>query len=160
MPRTAGFLVRLVGLPPVGLLLVGLLLVSCQAPQLWVQAAPAGSTVYIDGQAASRKPGEALVKVPLAYYGKVAVAAQVHPRVDDEGPGYREERRLVPVHPPFSGWLFPFDFLLEIARHPFDDHYEKRVDLILERRTLLVPGIGDPDSEAIRTRAREAQLER
>ena len=150
MPRTAGFLVWL----------GGLLLAGCEAPQLVVHVSPEDSQVYVDGQAAGRSEGEVVVKAPLSYYGKVAVSAQVNPRVDDEGPGYREERRLVPVHPPFTGWLFPFDFLLEIARHPFDDHYQKRVDLTLERRTLLVAGIGDPDSEAILARAREAQLER
>ncbi len=131
-------------------------LAGCATPNLVATAAPPESTVYVDGRQTGERGHASLA---LGYYGHVAVSAAVDPAPERER-DYLEELRLVPVPAPFSRWLFPLDFFLEVATYPFWDPYSHRVDLVLEPRTLLEPGVPDPNAEAIRARARQARFER
>ena len=138
------------------LLTTALLFTGCAWPRLTATAGPPDSTVYVDGRVAG---GQGFAEVRLGYYGHVAVSARANPG-RATSPDYLEELQLVPVPPPYSRWLFPFDFFLEAASYAFHDPYHHEVNLELKPRTALVPGIADPDAEAIRTRALEARLAR
>jgi hypothetical protein len=89
----------------------------------------------------------------------VEVGARVNPRYD-RLTDYLEERRFVPVPVPYSRWLFPVDFFLEVASYPFRDPYHHEVNLALKPRVVLPPGTADPQAEAIRDRALGARLQR
>jgi len=129
---------------------------SCATPNLVATAGPPDSTVYVDGRQAG---AEGYAELDLKYYGHVAVGARVNPRRERDV-DYLEERRLVPVPVPYSRWLFPVDFFLEALSYPFQDSYNHEVNLALKPRTLLVPGVADPEADAIRLRAQQARLKR
>ena len=129
---------------------------GCTTPSLVVTAGPPDSTVYVDGRQAG---AQGYAELDIGYYGHVAVSARVNPGPERDR-DYLEERRLVPVPVPYSRWLFPMDFFLEALSYPFLDPYNHEVNLALKSRTLLVPGVADPDAEAIRARAQQARLKR
>jgi hypothetical protein len=137
-------------------LLMVLWLGGCATPNLVATVAPPESTVYVDGRQAGTGGHASLA---VGYYGEVAVSAAVDPAPERER-DYVEELRLIPVPVPYSRWLFPVDFLLEAVSYPFWDPYDHRVELALKPRSLLEPGVPDPDAEAILARARQARLER
>jgi hypothetical protein len=137
-------------------LIAVLVLGGCAVPHLVVTAGPPDSTVYIDGRQAG---AGGYAERDLRYYGHVALSARVNPDPSRER-DYLEDLRLVPVPVPYSRWLFPLDFLLETVSYPFWDPYDHEVNMALKVRTLLVPGVADPDAEAIRLRAQAAGLER
>ncbi len=129
---------------------------GCATPNLVATAGPPDSTVYVDGRQAG---AQGYAEVDLRYYGHVAVSARVNPGPERDR-DYLEERRLVAVPVPYSRWLFPMDFFLEALSYPFLDPYNHEVNLVLSPRTLLVPGVADPDAKAIRARAQQAGLKR
>lgn len=140
----------------IGLWLVASGLPGCATPNLVATAGPPDSTVYVDGREAG---AQGFAERDLRYYGQVAVGARVNPRRDRDR-DYLEERLLVPVPVPYSRWLFPMDFFLEALSYPFHDPYNHEVNMALQPRTLLVPGVADPDADAIRRRAEQARLQR
>ena len=137
-------------------LIGALCLGGCGTPNLVATAGPADSSIYVDGRLAG---AYGYADLPLGYYGDVALSARVNPRAQRET-DYEEEYRLLAVPPPFSRWLFPLDFFLETVTYPFRDPYDREVNMPLQPRTLLQPGVADKDAEVIRARAEKARLER
>ena len=129
---------------------------GCATPNLVATAGPPDSTIYVDGRQAG---AQGYAETDLRYYGHVAVSARVNPGPERDR-DYLEERRLLAVPVPYSRWLFPMDFFLEALSYPFFDPYNHEVNMALKPRTLLVPGVADPDAEAIRVRAQQARLKR
>ncbi|MHC4919453.1 MAG: hypothetical protein ACYTKC_07640 [Planctomycetota bacterium] len=137
-------------------LLLALLLAGCATRTLVATAGPSDSTIYVDGRAAGY---QGYAEVVQTYYGKVLVSARVNPRPERDH-DYLEERLLVDVPPPFSRWLFLVDFFLEAISYPFHDPYRQEVNIALQPRAVLVPGVTDPDAGALRLRAQGARLRR
>lgn len=129
---------------------------GCGMPDMVATAGPPDSAIYVDGRQAG---AHGYAEVDLGYFGHVALSARVNPSAQRET-DYLEEDRLVAVPAPFSRWLFPLDFFLEAITYPFLDSYHHEVNVALEPRTLLQPGVADQDAEVIRARAERARLAR
>jgi len=88
-------------------LLVALARASCTAPATYIDNAE-GHTCYLDGVRETRP------RVPFRYYGTSRI--DVVPIDNPNGPDFDRQPMsvTVPLPPPASPWLFPFDFFVEI----------------------------------------------
>jgi hypothetical protein len=93
---------------PTVVLVAPVLLFACTGPSLHLQN-PERHPVFVDGQR------EHLTTLPFRYYGTTRWDA-VPRDLDAEHSDFAHvpTSRLVPVPPPVSGLLFPFDFPLEV----------------------------------------------
>jgi hypothetical protein len=129
---------------------------ACAAPQLTVSTKQPHAALFVDGRAA----GTGTVATPLPYYGTLAASA-VRPRPADrpEEP-IGAVRAALRVPEPVSPWLFPLDFVLEVASAPFrTDRHEFVLDVPREPSTI-VAGLEPPRLEELRLRAAQARVQR
>ncbi|MBK8978521.1 MAG: hypothetical protein IPM29_21705 [Planctomycetes bacterium] len=140
---------------------------ACGTPQWRVDvAAPAGTQLLRDGRATSA----AALEGPIPYYGTAELTAVPPPAPDDAPVGssplpWRTDRVLVTIEEPVSPWLFPLDFLVELASWPFgpaDDVVATGVLRPAPRAAPAPPAAGaapledDAEIAALRARARRA----
>lgn len=132
---------------------------SCEVPTMVIQTSPRDALVWIDGRAVFREEPGGEIESRRAYYGTTLVHSRQAGALRDE--------QLVDLHhrlhadEPFTPWIFPFDFILEVITLPFSsDRYRYTVDLQLPPRKTLVSGKQPPDLLEMRDRARKAVLAR
>ncbi|GAB4155151.1 MAG: hypothetical protein Fur0037_23630 [Planctomycetota bacterium] len=119
----------------------------------WVLEAPAGSEVLVDGRREERSI------LPARYFGTVVVDALPVATGDalgtfTRGPG----RRSTMVGEPVSPWLFPLDFLLELAARLFGTTREVRIEASLEDEPERVVGFPPSGMDQVRGRALAARV--
>ncbi|PIE23897.1 MAG: hypothetical protein CSA62_05760 [Planctomycetota bacterium] len=169
-----------IGLPAIGLRSFGLqallllalvsagsLLSACQLngeeQGLWTESLgpdeirfesdPDETDLWVDGQLR----GQTAMSLPLRYYGEYRIEMQLAPKL----PG---RQFFVPatikreIAPPATPWIFPFDFLLEIAQRSLGWKIEP-VKARLESRKLATEQDG-PNSQADIDAADAAALRR
>jgi len=87
---------------------------ACRGPRLVASATPKGSTLLVDGRTTANPATR-----PFRYYGTTELRALPAP------PGADGELPHVPstifyeIPAPAPKWLFPFDFLIEVASLPW-----------------------------------------
>jgi hypothetical protein len=100
---------------------------ACAGPSMTVTATPAEARVYVDG----RHTGAGEVTLPNAYYGVHAVYAAPPLLAGDlEPPKWQARRQTVALAEPATPWIFPLDFVVELATSPWRQA-EAMVDLRL-----------------------------
>ena len=133
---------------------------GCAVPQLEVTVDPSDAMVFVDSTQAHRSEA-GRTTLPLSYYGTTSVSGRQTKGDDDEFISLFDETRRVTVNEPFSPWLFPLDFFLEIAAYPFQDSdYTHAVHIELSERPPIVDRVSAADLQEIRSRARRALLDR
>ncbi len=128
---------------------------ACAAPTIRVETEPATSSFYLDAKAA----GAGLVERDIPYYGVVSLTAVPNAPHDQR---LREARGRLEIREPWSPWLFPFDFFLEVgsaALGQLPTEYEMQLDPI-PREVVPVEGIRPPRLEELRLRAQSMAAER
>jgi hypothetical protein len=132
---------------------------GCARPTLELRTDPVTAEVYVDGRRVARGGRGGAAKMPLRYYGTTAILGRG--AAGSDAPELLDRRVSVTFAEPYSAWLFPVDFLLEVATFPFQSgRYEHRIEIALEARPELVGGIRPRNLGAIEQTARGAVLER
>ena len=132
---------------------------ACSSPRWHAEAAPETAELYVDGAALPRRT----VDAPIPYYGVVDLAAvpTIDATAEDGRTPLRAARGKLAIEPPVTPWIFPLDFVLELARLPFAD--DPLPALRLEappRQDVAVPGAPPPGREGFVVRARDAAIHR
>lgn len=131
---------------------------ACSTPQWHADAAPEGTTLFVDGH--DRRTDSIEGRIP--YYGIVELAAvpDFAAEEDRDQPRTAARGRLAIVEP-VTPWLFPFDFVLEMALAPFVDDPVPTAHLVAPvRDDIAIPRALTPGVEAFQARARAAAIAR
>jgi hypothetical protein len=127
---------------------------GCAVPLLEIAVHPADARVYVDG----RRARAGVVRLP--YYGTTVVSGQ-EAAGGESGITRSDDRSSVTTLEPYSPWLFPLDFLLEVATYPFNpDRYEHLVRVDLPVRSPVESGTRPGSVDPIRQRGKLALIER
>ena len=135
---------------------LAIVLAACAAPTLCVTAEPADAELFVD----SKFRGLGDLDTRLPYYG--TIRATLAPSILDES-DRRDGRASLEVDEPVTPWLFPLDFVLELAGLTLgwiDDsehHLEIRAG---DREDVIVSGRFPPGIEALRLRAGAMAVQR
>jgi hypothetical protein len=131
---------------------------ACAEPSWHVGAEPAGARLFVDGR--HRHPSPQTGKIP--YYGTAEIAA-VPPVAARDADGHRQAiaRGKLVIDEPVTPWLFPLDFVFEMARLPFvDDPVPTLVMTAPPRLDESARGEAPRGLEDFLVRARRAAVER
>ncbi|MGE0145513.1 MAG: hypothetical protein AB7I19_19880 [Planctomycetota bacterium] len=133
-------------------------LAACAEPSWHVGAEPEGARLFIDGR--HRYPSPQTGKIP--YYGTAEITA-VPAVAARDADGHRREiaRGKLVIDEPVTPWLFPLDFVFEMARLPFvDDPVPTLMMTAPPRQDESVRGEAPRGLEDFLARARRAAVER
>ena len=128
---------------------------ACTAPTLDVSARPDDARVVVDGR---QRDAEAF-PADAPYYGTydlLAVEPLRAPGPDEPQPGTVRSR--LTIDEPFSPWLFPVDFVLEVITQ--DWTATPRHATRLEIEPSVPPEDDDAERDALRARARAMAIRR
>lgn len=132
---------------------------GCANPRIAITVDPPDSLVFVDSRSVPRSADGSTV-LPLSYYGTMSVSGR-QAKSDNEFIVLFDQTKKVTVDEPFSPWLFPLDFLLEVATYPFQDSdYIHSVHIELADRPPIVDRATPENLQPIRARAKRALLDR
>lgn len=139
--------------------LIQMALVSaCSTPQWHADAAPEGTTLFVDG----RDRHTASIEGRIPYYGIVELTAVPDFATEEDRDQPRTATRAqLAIVEPVTPWLFPFDFVFEMALAPFVDDPVPTAHLVAPVRSdIAIPRALTPGVEAFQARARAAATSR
>jgi hypothetical protein len=138
-----------------------MLLPGCGSPRVALDAVPRDVDFRVDG-----RPVPVPLNAPVPYHG-VADLAAVPPPTGEPSPERVDQPRLAPARrrldmaEPVTPWIFPLDFVVELAIAPFVGDPVHRAVLVLPTRTDVPVTSYEPlDLEALRSRAEVAAIQR
>ena len=129
---------------------------ACAAPQVTITTEPPESRLFVDG----REAAASQVTMPLPYYGTLGATALRKRPPDQADAPIAVVRADLPLEEPVSPWLFPLDFVLEVASAPFRESRHDFVIEVPEPVRAIVPGLESPRLEELRLRAAQARVHR
>jgi hypothetical protein len=138
--------------PPRNTLLLAALMAACQGPGLVLHSQ---GTCYVDGRVEKR------ARIPFRYYGTTAIDAVPAEPATDAATQFVPVRQTVAIDPPVAPWLFPFDFLGELAVRAFAGTADQVVHAApVPADQAVVVGFTPSGLEDLRERADAARISR
>lgn len=119
---------------------------ACAGPTLQIASEPGDARVMIDGE----RYGVGSVQLAQPYHGTARIDA-LPARSQPPTPMRHAGHRMVELPAPVTGWLFPFDLLIEIAMNPWLTH-EQVVEVRSHPRHVVSPD-EEPSTTELRARA-------
>jgi hypothetical protein len=133
-------------------LLLAALMAACQGPALVLHGE---GTCYVDGHVEKR------ARIPFRYYGTTAIDAVPTEPATDAASQRVPVRQTVAIDPPVASWLFPFDFLGELAVRAFAGTPDQVVYAApAPADQAVVEGFTPSGLEDLRVRADAARISR
>jgi hypothetical protein len=130
-----------------------LLTAGCSGPSLSVTTEP-NATLLVDGRVTPQDE-----PITFRYYGNSLLEAE--PETEDGRFPYLRAELTVTISEPFTPWVFPFDFLVEVLFHPFVGTGHQSATLQLpENPNLGAEGVEPPGADEVRARGQRARVNR
>ncbi len=116
---------------------------ACDVPTLYVHGQPNDVALYRDGRAV----GTGSHTEPLPYFGTVEVvatsaradAASTAPLANTPAP--TRAVTTAQIDPPVPGWMFPFDFVVEVVSLPWRGSQRSEIAVALPTRQPIPDGV-------------------
>ncbi len=146
---------------PVAIACLALVAGACGGPRVLIDTTPSDAELFADGHRVVNP-----VDAQVPYHGVVDVVAVPEPpprqtAASLDRPLLRATHARLPTPAPVTRWIFPLDFVVELAMVPFVDDPVYRADLVLpEREDVPVPGYPARGVEALVRRADAAAIGR